>query len=62
MMRLLRPILTLALAAALGACSLSSLVGGGGKAPPTLLSLTPEAPDPGEIARSATAGSCSTSR
>lgn len=57
-MRLLtRTVAPLALAAALGACSLGSLLGGGGaKAPPTLQTLTPEAPDPGAIARTAAAG------
>ena len=43
-------------AAALGGCSLSSLLGGGGKAPATLQTLTSEAPDPGPLARSANAG------
>jgi cholesterol transport system auxiliary component len=45
-----------ALAAALGACSLSGMLGGGGKAPATLLTLTPEAADPGQIVRAANAG------
>jgi cholesterol transport system auxiliary component len=43
-------------AAALGGCSLSSLLGGGGKAPATLQTLTSEAPDPGPLTRSANAG------
>jgi cholesterol transport system auxiliary component len=57
-MRLLtRTVAPLALAAALGACSLSSLLGGGGaKAPPTLQTLTPEAADPGPVTRTAAAG------
>ena len=55
-MRLLRPIAPLALALTLGACSLGGLLGGGGKVPPTLATLTPEAPAPGEIVRSAAAG------
>lgn len=47
---------TAVLAASLGACSLGGLLGGGGKPPPTLLTLTPEAPSPGEFARAANAG------
>ena len=43
------------LAIALSACSLGGLLGGG-KVPPTLLTLTPQAPDPGAYARSAAAG------
>jgi cholesterol transport system auxiliary component len=45
-----------ALAMALGACSLGGLLGGGGKPPETLQTLTTQAPDPGPIARSANAG------
>lgn len=52
-MRILGPV---ALAAALSACSLSGLLGGGGKPPATLLTLSPEAPSPGEFARAAAAG------
>jgi cholesterol transport system auxiliary component len=48
--------LPLALGLAVAGCSLSGLLGGGGKAPPTLLTLTPEAPDPGSISRTAAAG------
>ncbi|QIK79022.1 ABC transporter [Sphingomonas piscis] len=55
MMKLLRLALPLAVAAALGGCSLGSLLGGGGKVPPTLLRLTPEA-TPVSIQRSASAG------
>jgi cholesterol transport system auxiliary component len=56
-MRLLtRTLVSISLAAALGACSLGGLLGGGAKAPATLATLTPEAPDPGPIARSASAG------
>jgi len=51
-----RSLAPLALAAALGGCSLGGLLGGGAKAPPTLLTLTPEAPDPGQIVRAASAG------
>ena len=56
-MRLLTGIFApLALAAALGACSLGGLLGGGAKAPPTLQTLTPEAADPGPVTRTAAAG------
>jgi cholesterol transport system auxiliary component len=45
------------LAAALGGCSLGGLLGGGGEKPPaTLLTLSSEAPDPGQIIRAANAG------
>jgi cholesterol transport system auxiliary component len=54
-MKRLRLALPIALAVALGACSLGGLMGGG-KAPATLLSLTPEAPLPEQIVRSANAG------
>ena len=43
-------------AAMLAGCSLSSIMGGGGKPPTTLQTLTPEAADPGNIVRSAAAG------
>ncbi|HET7604820.1 MAG TPA: ABC-type transport auxiliary lipoprotein family protein [Sphingomicrobium sp.] len=43
-------------ALALSGCSVSSLLGGGSKVPPTLQTLTSEAPDPGNVARSAAAG------
>jgi len=56
-MRLLtRTFVWLALAAAAGGCSLGGLLGGGAKIPPTLQTLTTEAPDPGAIARTANAG------
>ncbi len=45
-----------ALALSLSACSLSGLLGGGSKAPVTLQTLTPEAPDPGAIQRTVNAG------
>lgn len=52
-LRLIAPAL---LALSLPACSIGSLLGGGGKVPPTLLTLTPEAPAPGEFARSSSVG------
>jgi cholesterol transport system auxiliary component len=55
-MRLLTTLAALSLAAGLGGCSLGGLLGGGGKAPVTLATLTPEAADPGPIARTAAAG------
>jgi cholesterol transport system auxiliary component len=45
----------LALALALGGCSLGGMLGGG-KAPAWLLTLTPEAPAPANLARAASAG------
>ena len=44
-----------ALALAAGACSLGGLLGGGGKPPPVLFTLTPEAPAPADAARSSSA-------
>ena len=44
------------LALALGACSLSGMLGGGGKPPATLLTLSPEAPATGEFTRAAAPG------
>ncbi len=56
-MRLLTKIVaSIALAAAVGGCSLGGLLGGGAKPPPTLQTLTPQAPDPGPIARTVNAG------
>ncbi len=49
-----RAFLGVALALALGGCSLSSMLGGG-KPPASLLTLTPEALDPGQIARTVNA-------
>lgn len=46
----------IALAAALGGCSLGGLLGGGGKPPATLVTLTPEAPAPAQMVRNAAAG------
>jgi cholesterol transport system auxiliary component len=37
-------------------CSLGGMLGGGAKPPATLMTLTPEAPNPGAITRSAAAG------
>ena len=45
-----------ALAFALGACSLSGMLGGGGKPPATLLTLSPEGPATGEFTRAAAHG------
>jgi len=55
MKRLLRWTAPLALAAAVAGCSLGGLLGGA-KPPPTLLTLTPQAADPGAISRRAAAG------
>jgi cholesterol transport system auxiliary component len=55
MNRPMRIIAAAALAAAVGGCSVGGLLGGG-KAPPYLFTLTPEAPDPGTITRAAAAG------
>lgn len=56
-MRLLvRTVAPLALAAALTGCSIGSMLGGGGKPPTTLHTLTAEAPDPGPVQRTVNAG------
>ena len=56
-MRLLtKTIASIALAGALGACSLGGLMGGGGKSPTTLQTLTPEAADPGPMTRTVNTG------
>jgi len=56
-MRLLLTIGTaVALASALGGCSLGGMLGGGGKPPTTLVTLTPVAAEPAQIARTAAAG------
>lgn len=47
---------SIALAAAASGCSLGGLLGGGAKPPPTLQTLTTQAPDPGPIARTVNAG------
>ena len=54
-MKLLRVLAPVTLAVAVSGCSLSGLLGGA-KPPPTLLTLTPEAPDPGQISRTVNAG------
>jgi len=54
-MRLLLGMSAIALALSLGGC-MGGLLGGGGKAPTTLVTLTPEAAEPGQIARTAAAG------
>lgn len=54
-MKLVRVLAPLAIAATLSGCSISSMLGGG-KPPVTLLTLTPEAADPGPMSRSASAG------
>ena len=55
-MRMSRMVALAAMALALCGCSISGLLGGGGKAPATLLMLTPEAPATGEFTRAAAAG------
>lgn len=50
----LRTLTSVFAAAALAGCA--GLLGGGGKVPPTLQTLTPEAADPGATARNASAG------
>ena len=51
-----RVLASVALAIAVGGCSLGGMLGGGGKAPASLLTLTPEAQATGEFTRSANAG------
>jgi cholesterol transport system auxiliary component len=51
-----RSLAMIALASVLGACSLGGLLGGGAKPPTTLVTLTPEAPEPAQIVRAAAAG------
>jgi len=52
----LRSFSALAMATALGGCSLGGMLGGGSKPPTTLVTLTPEAAEPAQIARTAAAG------
>lgn len=56
MNRMLRLGAPLALGFAVAGCSLSGLLGGGGKPPATLQTLTPEAANPGPMTREANAG------
>ena len=51
-----RVLASASLALALGACSLGSVLGGGGKPPTTLLTLSAEAPATGEFTRAVAAG------
>jgi cholesterol transport system auxiliary component len=53
---MLRVAAPLALGLAVGGCSISGLLGGGGAPPTTLQTLTPEAPDPGPTTRAVSAG------
>ena len=55
-MRLLLKTSAIALAVSLSGCSLGGLLGGGGKGPATLVTLTPEAAEPATLVRSAAAG------
>ena len=55
-MRLLLRTSAIALALSLSGCSLGGMLGGGGKAPATLVTLTPEAAEPQSIVRTAAAG------
>jgi cholesterol transport system auxiliary component len=55
-MKLSRIIVPIAFAAALGGCSLGGMLGGGGKAPTTLLDLAPQAAEPAEMNRTVNAG------
>lgn len=56
MNRRMRVLSGVLLAVSLGGCSLGGLLGGGGKPPPYLFTLTAEAPDPGTITRASAAG------
>ena len=55
-MRLLIRTSAIVLALGLSGCSLGGMLGGGGKAPTTLVTLTPEAAEPASIVRTAAAG------
>jgi cholesterol transport system auxiliary component len=52
----IKTLASVALAGALAGCSLGGLLGGGGKPPTTLQTLTPEAADPGPMTRTVNAG------
>jgi cholesterol transport system auxiliary component len=56
MSKIVRISAAIALGLSVAGCSLGSMLGGGGKAPPTLLTLTPEAAAPDSVVRSAVAG------
>ena len=53
---LARILATGVLVVSVSACSLGGLLGGGGKAPATLQTLTPEIADPGPVTRNAVSG------
>jgi cholesterol transport system auxiliary component len=53
---MLRTLASIALAASVSGCSLGGLLGGGGKPPAYLVTLTPEAAEPAQMARAASAG------
>ena len=55
-MRMLRMVAPAVMALAVCGCSISGLLGGGGKPPTSLLTITPEAPATGEFTRAAAAG------
>ena len=59
MIRTLRFAAPIAVALSLSAC-MGGLLGGGGKTPPWLLTLTPQAPAPENIVRTAAAGEAAT--
>lgn len=56
MSKMVRTGAVIALGLSVAACSLGGMLGGGGKPPPTLLTLTPAAPAPESVVRSASAG------
>ena len=55
-MRVSRIAASTALAVALAGCSLGGMLGGGGKPPTTLVTLTPDAAEPAQMIRNAAAG------
>lgn len=55
MRRLTRTGSALALVAVLGGCSLGGMLGGGGKPPTSLVTLTPEAAEPAQLVRNSAA-------
>ena len=56
MSKMVRTGAAIALGLSVASCSLGSMLGGGAKAPPTLLTLTPEAAAPESVVRTAAAG------